>query len=116
MEELKKRLGNDAHEAITSNVVTLIDFIAAGNTESFVPDCLQYGIITNAAAKLLYDCGAQERARQLVVDVQTTVKFSSEYLDKFLVILVDQGGAVGEKIAADIVKSLKLSKYKYLSM
>ena len=119
MDESKRNLGRDADGAITSNNIAVIDFIAK-NPKPYVDACKECGIITGAAAKDLNDrhnnWGAQDIARKLVTDVQTTVKFSPEYLDKFLYILADQGGAVGKKRAADIVKSLKLSKCKYFLM
>ena len=119
MEELKKKLGRDADAAITSNNVAVIQFIA-GNPKPFVDACKECGIITKTFAIELNDnfngWGAQDRARKLVGDVQTTVKFSPEYLDKFLYILVDQGGAVGKQTAADIVKCLKRSKCKCFLM
>ena len=117
MDEFKKKLGRDADNAITSNNVAVIDVIAK-DPKPYVEACKESSIITKSFAKDLNDhlnnWSAKERARNLVSDLQTTVKYSPEYLDKFLVILVDQGGAVGKNIAADIVKCLKFSKCKYL--
>ena len=119
MDESKRKLGRDADGAITSNNIAVIQFIAK-NPKPFVNACEGCGIITGTFANELNDhlngWSAQERARKLVGDVQTTVKYSPEYLDKFLYILVDQGGAVGKQRAADIVKSLKLSKCKSFLM
>ena len=117
MDEFKKKLGRDADNAITTNNVAIIDVIAK-DPKTYVGACEKSSIITKPFAKDLNDhlnnWSAKERARKLVSDLQTTVKYSPEYLGKFLVILVDEGGAVGKNIAANIVKCLKLSKCKYL--
>ena len=121
MDESKRKLGRDAAAAITSNNVAVIEFIA-GDPKPFVNACEGCGLIIGTFANDLNDhlngWTAQERARKLVGDVQRTVKFSPDCLDKFLYILVDQGGhgPVGKERAADIVKCLKLSKCKYFWM
>ena len=117
MDEFKRKLGRDADNAITSNTVAVIDVIAK-DPKPYVGACEESSIITTSFAQELNDhynkWSAKERAINLVSDLQTTVKYSPEYLGKFLVILVNQGGGVGKQIAANIVKCLKLSKCKYL--
>ena len=109
-----KKLGRDADNAITSNNVAVIDVIVK-NPKNFVEACKECVLITQKFAQDLNDYynnqSAQDRARKLVSDVQTTVQFCPEYLDKFLVILVDQGGADDKEIAANYYNFIQVVSY-----
>ena len=101
--------------AIRKNLVELNSALSAHpNTfRSIVLKCQQEGLITTGVSKELLDPltgkSTQERASQLVTNLQTTIGLQPECLDTLLCILKDEGGVSGRTVAQKIAKNVSYS-------
>lgn len=115
----RKVLGRAAKNAITAHIVDLVQVLSS--TEAYLKNvilaCEAKGLITSTFKRTLTDemtgRSAQDRARQLVSDVQNTVNFSPNCLDTFLSILVEEDCTPATRAVADDIAD-KCKKYKTL--
>ena len=100
--------------AVRKNLVELNSALSAHpNTfRSIVLICEQDDLITTGVSNELLDPligkSTQERASQLVTNLQTTIGLQPECLDTFLCILRQKGGVSGRTVAQKIAKECKL--------
>ena len=91
----KKVLGRAAKSAITAHIADLVQALSATEDclKNVILACEEKGLITSSFKRTLTDGltgrSTQDRARQLVSDIQNTVNFVPNYLDTFLSILVE---------------------------
>ena len=101
-------------EAVRKNLVDLNSALSAhpDTFRSIVIMCEQKGLITTGVSSGLLDTltgrSTQDRANQLVRDLQTTIELKPECLDTFLCILKQKGGVAGCTVAQNIAKECKL--------
>ena len=115
----KKLLGRAAKNAITANIVDLVQVLSA--TEAYLKTiilaCEAKELITSTFKRTLTDeltgRSTQDRARQLVSDVQNTVNFSPNHLDIFLSILVEEECTPATRAVVDDIAA-KCKKYTTL--
>lgn len=111
----KKTLIIAAKNAITRHIVDLIAVIsvAEANLNTIILSCEQEKLITTPEKGTLLDGStgrsAQDRARQLVSDIQNNVSIVPTSLDTFLCVLIDaaEGSPAIEQIADDIAVTCK---------
>ena len=100
--------------AVRKNLVDLNSALSAHQDifRSIVIMCEQKGLITPGVSKELRDPltgkSTQDRASQLVSNLQTAIGLQPECLDTLLCILKDEGGVSGSIVAQKIAEECKL--------
>lgn len=111
----KQTLISAAKNAIVRHIVDLIAVLSAAeaNLNTIILSCEQEKLITTTMKGTLLDGStgrsAQDRARQLVGDIQSNVSIVPTCLDTFLCVLVDaaEGSPAIEQVVADIAMTCK---------
>ena len=101
-----------AKEAVRKNLVDLNSALSAHpeTFQSIVLKCQQEGLITPVVSKGLLELtgrSIQDRANQLVTNLQTTIGLQPDYLDTFLCILKDEKDVSCSTVAQNIAKECK---------
>ena len=105
--------GKEAVLAVTKNLVDLNSALSEQwNTLNIVNKCQEKHLITSGVSSALLDSqtnkSTQDRASQLVSNLQTAIRLQPECLDTFLCILKDEGGVSCSTVAQNIAKECKL--------
>ena len=105
--------GKEAEGAVRNTLDDLNSALSAhpDTFRSIVLKCQQESLITPGVSSELLDPltgrSIQDRASQLVINLQTTIGLQPECLDTFLCILKQKGGVPGRIVAQNIAKECK---------